>query len=246
MTFSVEELLQIRELPETLRTEHCYNDLQHAMLVVMFRHALSALSQNHTKSAQRIIDNISIYLYIHFLNEEEGMAYKTSVGLLERDQLMEHSEHHIHFLDHWQNAIFLPYKRGEAAREDTLEGVRGFYNTIIKHIDGEDMVDYGAGTIAIEATRKELARLAQAGMPMSPFMAGAYQAVEVLDETVAHALDHTRLSPAALAPMGDLDLIPDVGRILEGRVGSLRDRFAEHAGGHKSSANTSTQIYALS
>lgn len=243
MTFSVDELMQIQELPENLRTEHCYNDIQHAMMVVLFRYGLSALRGNRMKVANRVIDNISVYLLIHFLNEEEGMAYKTRVGLLERDSLIEHSENHIQFLDFWHKNVFQPHKNGDASREQTIEGLGGFYNTLINHIDKEDRHDYGAGAVAIEQTRIELARIAQANMPMSPYMAGAFQAVKSMDATIAAGLDKQQLNPRALNPVGPLDLIPDVGRILKGSVGSLRDRFAERLGGQKSSADTGARLY---
>ena len=243
MTFSVDELIEIRDLPNFLRTEHCYNDLQHAMLVILFRHGLTALRRGKAKLADRVIDNISLYLYIHFLNEEEGLAYKTNLGLVERERFQDHSELHLNFLDFWRDNVLLPYKREDADTQSTIEELSNFYNLIITHIDSEDIPTYGSEAIAVEQTRAELARIAQTRMPMSPFMPGAFQAVQVMDKDVASVLDKTLLSPRALDPMAPLNLVPNVGRILEGRVGSLRDRFAAIAGQDFSAAGSGTQIY---
>ena len=221
MSLSTDELLQIQNLPDFLRTEHCYNDLQHGMLVILFRHALSALRSNRHKIAGRMIDNISLYLYIHFLNEEEGLAYKLTEGLLERETLQEHSEQHIRFLDFWRDEVLLPYKNKDVQNEQTIEKLSKFYNLIIKHIDDEDIPAYGEEAITVQQTRAELARLAQTNMPMSPFMAGAFAAVKHLDSAVANALDMKHISPRAMQPMAALDLVQNVGRILPGTPGSL-------------------------
>lgn len=243
MTFSVDELIEIRDLPDFLRAEHCYNDMQHAMLVILFRHGLKALRQGKLKLANRVIDNISLYLYIHFLNEEEGMAYKASLDLLDRARLAEHSEQHLSFLDHWRDNILLPYKRQDLDTQGTIDELSNFYNLVIKHIDGEDLPTYGADTVTAQQTRAELARIAQTNMPMSPFMAGAFQTMQVLDKQAADVLDQRLLSPQALRPMASLDLVTGVGRILQGSVGSLRDRFAATAGRDFSSSAPGIQTY---
>ena len=243
MTFSVDELIQIRDLPDFLRAEHCYNDMQHAMLVILFRHGLTALRQGKPDLANRLVDNISLYLYIHFLNEEEGMAYKASLDLLDRKRLAEHSEQHISFLDHWRDNILLPYKRQNMDDQGMIAELSDFYNLVIKHIDGEDLPTYGADATTARQTQAELARLAQTNMPMSPFMTGAFQALHVLDKDVAAVLDQRLLSPQALRPMASLDLVPGVGRILQGSVGSLRDRFAATAGHDCGAAGSGTRIY---
>ena len=237
MTYSTAELTAIQDLPDFLRTEHCYNDMQHAMLVILFRHGLTALQRGQNRIAGNVIDNISLYLYIHFLNEEEGLVYKTTKGLMSRDKLQEHSEQHIRFLDYWRDNVLLPYKTQAIQTEQTTENLSSFYNILIKHIDNEDIPTYGSEAITVEQTRSELARVAQANMPMSPFMAGAYAAVHAMDQTVAKTLNKTRLSPRALEPLPALDLVPGVGRVLGGQVGSLRDRFAMATRGDLSAMN---------
>jgi len=244
MTYSTAELTAIQDLPEFLRTEHCYNDMQHAMLVILFRHALTALQRGQDRISANVIDNISLYLYIHFLNEEEGLIYKTTEGLMSRDKLQEHSEQHVNFLDYWRDNVLLPYKNKTVQTEQTIESLSSFYNILIRHIDHEDIPTYGFDNIAIEHTRAELARIAQANMPMSPFMEGAYAAVHAMDQAVAKSLDKTRLSPRALEPLAALDLVPNVGRVLAGQVGSLRDRFATATRGDLSAMNNQRLIYA--
>lgn len=91
--------------------------------------------------------------------------------------------------------------------------------------------------------RTELARVAKTNMPMSPFMAGAYDMVKALAPSVAAVLDKQHLSPVALQPLNPLNLIDNVGRILEGNSGSLRDRFATCTGGDLSAKTSTAQIY---
>ena len=131
---TTDELLTIQDLPEYLRTDHCYNDLQHAMLVILFRHALTALKNRKTRYADQVLDNATLYLYIHFLNEEEGMVYKSQTGLIDRDNLKEHCEMHVSFLEYWKSQILMPHKSGAADVDKTIEGISKYYNLIINHI----------------------------------------------------------------------------------------------------------------
>ena len=235
MTLSVEELLTIQDLPDFLRSEHCYNDLQHAMLVILFRHGLKALKNNKIKLSTRIIDNITLYLYIHFLNEEEGLVFKAKQDFYDRSQLEEHSELHLKFLDFWANEILIPFKDETDHAEDTVEKLSTFYNYIINHISEEDLPAYGADAIEVEMTRHELGRLSMTNMPMSPFMPGAYDTVKMLEPEVARLMDTSHLTPQAMTPVSNLNLVSGVGPILKGRNGSLRDRFVYHTLGDQTS-----------
>jgi len=245
MSLSVDELLKIQDLPAFLRTEHCYNDMQHAMLVILFRHGLTALQPGQDRIADNVIDNISLYLYIHFLNEEEGMAFNMSRGLIERDGLAEHSEMHINFLDFWKTNVMAPHKSGEASTQQTRDALAQFYNLLIKHIDGTDIAFYGTDALTEHQVRNELSRVSLTNMPMSPFMAGAYDTVKILAPDVAASLNVERLSPMALRPMADLNLIQDVGRILTGNHGSLRDTFAQHTRGDRSADSDNARLYSV-
>lgn len=245
MSLSVDELLKIEDLPAFLRAEHCYNDLQHAMLVILFRHGLTALGNNDTRYADQLIDNMSLYLYIHFLNEEEGMAFNMTQDLIARDDLTSHSEMHIDFLDFWKAKVMTPYKTREATTEQTRDALAQFYNLLIKHIDNTDKPAYGAEALTTEQVRTELARVSQTNMPMSPFMAGAYDTVKILAPDVAASLNTKRLSPIAMRPMGALNLVQNVGRVLSGGHGSLRDTFATHTRGDHSAGDNMTRIYAV-
>jgi len=243
VSLSVDELLKIQDLPAFLRAEHCYNDLQHAMLVILFRHGLTALSNNDKRYADQLIDSMSLYLYIHFLNEEEGMVFNMTRGLIEREGLAEHSEMHIDFLDYWKNQVMIPHKSGQATTEQTRDALANFYNLLIKHIDGTDKAFYGTEALSVEQVRTELARVSLTNMPMSPFMAGAYDTVKILAPDVAASLDIKRLSPIALRPMGELNLIANVGRVLNGKTGSLRDTFTAHTRGDQSEKDSAPRIY---
>ena len=207
MSLTTEELLTIQDLPDFLRSDHCYNDLQHAMLVILFRHGLKALQRNKIKLSTRIIDNITLYLYIHFLNEEEGLVFKTKQDLMERASLEEHSELHIQYLDFWSDEILMPFKNETDRTEDTVEKLSTFYNYIIQHISEEDLPTYGADAIEVEMTRHELGRLSMTNMPMSPFMPGAYDTVKMLAPHVADVLDTSHLTPLAMTPVSNLNLV---------------------------------------
>ena len=230
MALSTNDLKNIKILPDHLHTDHCFNDLQHDMILVLFRHAFRAFEKEQNNLANKLLDDISIYLCIHFLNEEEGMAHKTLLGHLSRERLIEHSEHHLEFLAHWHHDILSPIKSGEALKDDAVELLSQFNIAMINHVDGEDLADYGSGQIDEMETIAETARIAQANMPMSPYMAGAFDAVTVLEAEISKMIDNASLSPQARAPMGKLDLIEGVGRILKSHHGSLRDRFALAAG----------------
>ncbi|MEG3619304.1 hypothetical protein V5T82_12625 [Magnetovibrio sp. PR-2] len=242
MTLSVDELLTIQDLPEALRSEHCYNDLQHAMLVILFRHGLKSLKLNKTELSTRILDNITLYLYIHFLNEEEGMIFKTKQGWLGRDSLAEHSEQHLNFLDFWFTDVLKPFKDSTVHAQDTLEKLSQFYNIVIQHIGEEDLPAYGVDAVKVEMTRHELGRLSATNLPMSPFMAGALDTVKMLAPHVAKALDTSHLTPVALKPMSNLNLVSGIGPILEGRSGSLRDRFVRQTLGDQTQEPDSTLL----
>ena len=244
MQFSTQDLIGIQELPDFLRTDHCYNDMQHAMLVILFRHALVALDRGEQIYADKVIDNATLYLYIHFLNEEEGMVYKTQKGWSCRDELAEHSEKHLRFLDFWRDEVLVPHKNRTVDFKTTSDGVTQFYNLIIQHIGETDIPTYGPDAITVEQTRNELARVAQTNMPMSPFMAGAFDTVKILAPDIARILDRRHLSPQALHNMGELDLVQNGGRILSGQTGSLRDRFAGATHGDLSAAESSPLLYA--
>ena len=243
--FTTDELLKIQELPEYLRTDHCYNDLQHAMLVILFRHALAALKAGNTRYADQVLDNATLYLYIHFLNEEEGMVFKSQKGLIERNNLKEHSATHIGYLEHWKTQILLAHKHKAIAPEELAERLAHYYNVIIKHIEETDIHEYGQhSAITIEQTRHEMARIFETRMPMSPFMAGALDTVKILARDVADVLNPKYICRVATKPLGALNLISGAGRILEGH-GSLRDRFAAATGGARTmSAHTQPTMLA--
>ncbi|HEY9079473.1 hypothetical protein [Magnetovibrio sp.] len=245
MYYSVDDLLGIRELPEFLRSENCFNDMQHAMLVILFRRGLESLCEKKMGCVDKMFDVATLYLYIHFLNEEEGMAFQMEEGLVTRDEMIKHSESHLSFLDYWSEHVLFPHKKQETSTEQTIDNVVTFYNLIIKHIEHTDIPTYGSNAVTVEQTRRELARIANTSMPMSPFMSGAYDVVKLLNPEVATCLDASRLGQTALSSLEKkLNLVPNVGRILKGSCGSLRDRFADQTGGDPTAAIGAAKIYA--
>ena len=226
----ISELEAIKELPDFLRTDHWYNDLQHAMLVVLFRHALTATRSRSTKRIAPLIENITLYLYIHFLDEEEGLAYALSQGNVEREMLSHHFTAHLTFIDMWHDDIYAPFKSGEMDIEGLYFALEGFYRIIISHIQDTDISTYGPATECSTTQRTEIAKISLSQLPLSPFMAGAYDIVKLMDPRVAALLGKAQLSPAAMQPIPPLSLTPNVGRLVEGGRGCLRDRVAEKLG----------------
>ena len=93
---------------------------------------------------------------------------------------------------------------------------------MLGHIGGDDQATYGGEPPALK--QHEIAHLAASGLPMSPYAAGAEQVVSTLAPGVGRALEPRNLAPSARAPLPALGLVPDAGRLLDGRA--LRDRVA--------------------
>ncbi len=85
-------------LPSDKITEHWYNDLQHVMFVILFRRADRALAEERSAGLAYLMDMTTLYLYVHFLHEEEGMAYSLVHGGHDRERVRRHTSTHLDFL----------------------------------------------------------------------------------------------------------------------------------------------------
>jgi hemerythrin len=222
-----------RHLPARLRTGHWFNDIQHGMFIILFGHATRGIADGSRKIVEAMIDNISMYLYLHFLSEEEGMAFSLAHGHHDRDTVARHVEIHLKFIEGWRQRVLVPFKNGELAGERLLKAVEGFRDAILEHIANVDQHVYGRNSAQEEHHhRAEIAQLAGSGIPLSPYMAGAFEMLRHLAPDVAKSLKGRNIAKLALEPLGLLDLTPGAGRLLDGVAGSLRDRvFAQFAGG---------------
>lgn len=220
------ELEAIITLPEELRSEQCYNDIQHSMLVILFRHAMKAVRAGNAVYTDLLMDNITIYLYIHFLGEEEGMVFSMDKGIYDRDTVAEHAGTHLKFLDFWMDSIFKPHKAGTLSWSKRYEALDNYYGLLIKHIDEADQATYGAKLIHDEKNhRAESAFVARSNIPLSPLMAGAFETVKHLDVNAARLIDTSKLAALALQPLPQMNLIELDEPLISTGAPCLRDRF---------------------
>lgn len=219
------DLEAILELPEHLRTGQWYDDLQHCMLVVIFRNVLLALRQGQHRIAEYLLDVATVYLYVHFLCEEEGMTYSTAHGFYESERLFAHYEAHIKFLERWKQTVLFPHKRGEIDEAELYARVAGYYGAIIGHIDESDQGTYGVKSQGDKDHLSEIVDIALSRLPLSPFMPGAIDVVRIADREAAEALDVSRFAAPAREALGHLSADELAGRLPAGAPHSLRARI---------------------
>ncbi len=198
---SYEQLIKIEELPEELRTGHWYNDLQHGMLVILLRRTMTAICQQRAQLAGRLLDSLTMYLYVHFLDEEEGMAISLNRGLHHKDAIHSHLVSHEWFLLTWDEQVLQPAKvHGNWAQ--AADGLVSYYNAILNHIVDTDQETYGQASEMDTAKRAtEIASIATASLPLSPYMKGAYAVVAATAPETARLLDCSLLPPTAMEPL---------------------------------------------
>jgi hemerythrin len=224
-TALADSLESIHTLPEGLVTGHWYNDLQHTMLVIMFRRALVACRNDRMRAVDKILDNITLYLHVHFLDEEEGLAYSLARGAHDRDGIERHARMHINFLNHWTEEILEPHAGGEDDRFELREKLAAYYKTIIDHIEETDVHTYGEGTEAATHRLSEIANIALSEAPLSPWQKGALGIVEIFSPATANLIDRTRLAPSALEALLSPGMTRTVPRLIEdGPLSGLRDK----------------------
>lgn len=214
-------------LPEHLRTEHWYNDWQHAVFIITFDHLMQALRRDHTAVAERLIDKLTVYLYVHFLCEEEGMAWALSNGAAVEGKISQHQAFHVRFLDYWHDSIQRPFKTGDLTGRRLAIKIQDFYEKVLHHIDEEDQTTYGcrSGRVA-GLCLDEAAHIAQSGLPLSPNSPGAVAIVQACSSQSAGLLRREALPIKAVEPMRLLKLAP--GGL--GAPDSVRERVLRATG----------------
>lgn len=210
-------------LPQALRTEHWYNDWQHAVFIVTFEHVARALRNGNAGVAERLVDKLTVYLFVHFLCEEEGMSWAVARQALRPEALQAHQRAHLEALAAWRRNVQEPFKAGTLRGEPLMRRIQGFYERILAHIDEMDQGCYGAGAGRDEALRlEEVAHLARSGLPLSPNMAGAAAVVAACDGRVHALLNRAGLPVQSTAPLRPLSLVGLAGDM---ENDSLRARF---------------------
>jgi len=200
-------LVKLR-LPEELRTDHWYNDWQHAVFVIIFDNLMRTMRAGQLELANRLLDRLTVYLYVHFVCEEEGMTWASDKGHIEAEMLARHQKAHVFFLDVFHRTIQAPYKRGEISPREMFARVEDYYRKILAHIDEFDQITYGRRSGREESvTCAEVAHIGQSGLPLSPNMPGAVPLVARCNPDVAKLLMADKLPIRSGDPMSPLSLI---------------------------------------
>lgn len=216
-------LEEIQQVPEHLRTDHWYNDIQHAMLVILFRHLLRAVREKCPRRSRILTDAATLYLWVHFLDEEEGMAWGVARGLIDADLVADHARQHRRFLDHWRDAVLAPHVAGALTGAAYYEAVAKFYALVLRHIGTTDQPTYGRASDHGPHHRAQISHVAATGLPLSPFMPGAFQVVRQDDAAVAGCLDLSLMGPQARQSLPAVAMETGVSRLVPDGSG-LRDR----------------------
>lgn len=215
-------------LPADLRTEHWYNDWQHAVFIITFDHLMRAIRAGRGEVTERLTDKLTVYLFVHFLCEEEGMAWACSNKALRPDLMRQHQDGHIHMLGHWHDAIQKPYKAGRLEGRALAAKIQDFYDRILDHIGTADQTTYGTKTDRAEAIQlEEVAHLSNSGLPLSPNMAGAAAIVAACNAEAFRLLNIAGLPVHAAEPLRPLSLARLQG---EADNDSLRARLLRAGG----------------
>lgn len=196
-----------KHLPAKLRTEHWYNDWQHAVFITIFANLNQAIRANKRIMSDRLIDKLTVYLFVHFLCEEEGMSWAANHGHLAAETLTAHQDIHMKVLQHWHRTIQGPYKADAVARGELVDRIEDFYRRIMLHIEETDQASYGTTSHrSLCGVREEIAHIAACGLPLSPNMRGAGEVVSKCCQDTFSLLQPTVLPVQATHPLRMLRL----------------------------------------
>lgn len=208
-------------LPSHLRTEHWYCDLHHTMLVIMFKRLVPALRGGNRHKSTYFVDTMTMYWLLHCLMEEEGFAHAVANGRADQDLVDRHAVAHLKLMESWRDTVFLPFKQGTTDDGSLADAADAYYKAVIRHIETMDQDTYGTAAEHHDARtrREEIAHIAQAGLPLTPFMDGAFDTTKRLAPGVAVALAprHARsaqTSPVLLGAGATKGLRADISRAL--------------------------------
>ncbi len=188
-------------LPAHLRTDHWYCDLHHSMLVIMFKRLIPALRGGNRQQSTYFVDTMTMYWLLHCLMEEEGFAHAVARGRVDQALIDAHAGAHLKLMLSWRDDVFLPFKEGNTDRETLAVAADGYYKAVVHHIETFDQQTYGTESGHDAGSRREeIAHIAQAGLPLTPFMDGAMDTTRRLMPQMAVALAPRPSKGAATPP----------------------------------------------
>ncbi|MFA7432016.1 MAG: hypothetical protein WCZ23_17815, partial [Rhodospirillaceae bacterium] len=170
----------VSQLPDHLRTQHWYCDLHHAMFLILLTKGAEALNSGNRRLAEYFIDTVTVYWLVHSLMEEESMAGGRADNILSAELVERHTMAHVMITKWWHTNVLAPFKDGADAAFVQANVVK-FYHMVIKHISEIDQLTFGveSGLTQREVTRM-VKRLAESGLPLSPYMPGCRTLLDVL------------------------------------------------------------------
>lgn len=188
-------------LPAHLRTDHWYCDLHHSMLVIMFKRLIPALRSGNKQQSTYFVDTMTMYWLLHCLMEEEGFAHAVARGRVDQAVVDAHATAHLKLMESWRDHVFLPFKQGGADAEILARAADGYYKAVMHHIETHDQKTYGTESGHDMRSRcEEIAHIAGAGLPLTPFMDGALDTTKRLMPKMAIALAPRNHKSAAKPP----------------------------------------------
>lgn len=217
----------VSQLPEHLRTQHWYCDLHHAMFLILLSKGADALAAGNHRLSEYFIDTVTVYWLVHSLMEEESMAGARADGTLSAELVERHTKAHVMITKWWHSNILAPFKDG-AEFAFVQANVVKFYYMVIKHIAEIDQVTFGveSGLTEREVSRM-VKRLAESGLPLSPYMPGCGALLDVLAPYMSRRLSAQALQSGEGHVLGQLKLSDYSDRLWTGGKGSFRDIFVE-------------------
>lgn len=217
----------VGQLPEEMRTQHWYCDLHHAMFLILLTKGAEALESGNRPLSEYFIDTLTVYWLVHSLMEEESMAGARVDGSLTAELVERHTMAHVMITKWWHSNILAPFKDG-ADTAFVQANVVKFYHMVIKHIAEIDQYTFGveSGLSQREVSRM-VRRLAESGLPLSPYMPGCGALLDVLAPYMSQRLSARALQTGDGHVLGDLKLADYSERLWTGGKGAFRDIFVQ-------------------
>lgn len=220
-----------KSLPPSLRTNHWYCDLHHALFLILLVNAAKAVEENKPRLAEYFIDTLTIYWVEHSLMEEEGMALSLTKGMVDPAAVERHARSHVGLTRWWWNAVVTPFKDPEQDTFKVRDTLHQFYRMVVQHIQEFDQPTYGTASEHTPASVcYEVAHLANSGLPLAPQMPGTADLLKTLAPYMSKTLSKSALSPQAKESGKPLTLTATNAPLWTGGKGAFHDIISRTQG----------------